>query len=58
MTPLDEGPVAGCDAPLDVAGLVDYWLGLAAAADEEAVESHLFTCDACGDRLRAARPSQ
>jgi hypothetical protein len=54
VTSAGEGRAAGCEAPLDAALLVDYWLGLAGAADEEAVESHLFACDACGDRLRAA----
>ena len=31
---------------------MDYWLGDIAAGEEEAVETHLFSCDACGDRLR------
>jgi hypothetical protein len=32
---------------------MDYWLDvLPSATDEEAVEHHLMTCDACGDRLR------
>jgi anti-sigma factor RsiW len=31
---------------------MDYWLAALPAADEEAVEQHLMTCDACGDRLR------
>jgi anti-sigma factor RsiW len=32
--------------------LMDYWLGDLPAAEEEAVETHLLSCDACGDRLR------
>jgi anti-sigma factor RsiW len=31
---------------------MDYWLGALPPADEERVEEHLMTCDACGDRLR------
>jgi hypothetical protein len=42
----------GCSNPLEPALLMDYWLTVMSAADEEAVETHLFTCDACGDRLR------
>jgi hypothetical protein len=44
---------ATCHAPVDSAVLADYWLGLLLAAEEEAVESHLFECDTCGDRLRS-----
>lgn len=43
---------ATCDAPIDPAVLADYWLALLPAAEEEAVEAHLFACDGCGDRLR------
>jgi hypothetical protein len=31
---------------------MDYWLAALPSAAEEAVEQHLMTCDACGDRLR------
>jgi hypothetical protein len=31
---------------------MDYWLATLSASAEEAVEQHLMTCDACGDRLR------
>ena len=51
MTKKDEPPVT-CQAPIDSAVLSDYWLALLPAAEEEAVEAHLFECDACGDRLR------
>ena len=42
----------GCDQPLDLLTLVDYWFGDLPAPDAERVEEHLFECDACGDRLR------
>ena len=42
----------GCATPLESALLMDYWLGALPPADEEAVEAHLMSCDACGDRLR------
>lgn len=32
--------------------LMDYWLAALPAAEEETVEEHLLSCDACGDRLR------
>ena len=41
-----------CSDPIDVAVLVDYWRAALEPAQEEAVEAHLFNCDACGDRLR------
>jgi len=41
-----------CTSPLDPAVLADYWLAALAKPEEEAVEEHLFTCDACGARLR------
>jgi hypothetical protein len=31
---------------------MDYWLALLLPAAEDAIEEHLMTCDACGDRLR------
>jgi hypothetical protein len=51
MTRKDEAP-GTCHAPVDSAVLADYWLALLPPAEEEAVESHLLECDACGDRLR------
>jgi anti-sigma factor RsiW len=41
-----------CADPIDVGVLMDYWRAALDSAQEEAVEAHLFTCDACGDRLR------
>ncbi len=41
-----------CAEPIDAATLMDYWLAALSAADEETVETHLMTCDRCGDRLR------
>lgn len=41
-----------CANPIDTTVLADYWLGLLPAAEEEAVEEHLFACDECGNRLR------
>jgi hypothetical protein len=40
-----------CSTPIEPALLLDYWLALLPAAEEEAVEEHLFGCDHCGDRL-------
>ena len=37
---------------LDTDVLMDYWLAALPADREDAVEQHLMTCDACGDRLR------
>jgi hypothetical protein len=51
MTRKDETSTT-CHAPIDPAVLADYWLATLPAAEEEAVEAHLFECDACGDRLR------
>lgn len=41
-----------CGNSIDAAILSDYWLGLLPESEEEAVEEHLFGCDACGARLR------
>jgi hypothetical protein len=41
-----------CQDPVAPAVLMDYWLAALSAAEEEAVDTHLLTCDACGDRLR------
>ncbi len=43
---------ANCANPIDAAVLADYWLGVLADAEEDAIEEHLFGCDRCGDRLR------
>ncbi len=31
---------------------MDYWLACLPSPAEDAIEEHLMTCDACGDRLR------
>ncbi|HWQ54586.1 MAG TPA: hypothetical protein VN442_12955 [Bryobacteraceae bacterium] len=41
-----------CSNPIDAAVLADYWIAALAKPEEEAVEEHLFDCDACGVRLR------
>lgn len=41
-----------CPNPIDAAVLTDYWLAALSQPEEEAVETHLFTCDSCGGRLR------
>jgi len=38
-----------CANPLDIATLGDYWLGAAPQAEQDAIEDHVFACDA---RLR------
>lgn len=43
----------GCDQPLELLTLVDYWFGELSASDAERAEEHLFECDDCGNRLRA-----
>lgn len=48
----DPRPTPPCDTPIDAAVLADYWAECLPAAEEAAVEEHLFACDACGDRLR------
>jgi len=50
-TPLGRMPV-DCAQPIEVAVLLDYWLGPLRSGAEEAVEEHLMSCDRCGDRLR------
>ena len=47
-----NGRPANCTNPVDATVLADYWLVALPAADEEAVEVHLFQCDECGARLR------
>src|SRR5262245_2682969 len=51
MTPSSR---AVCSNPIDPSVLMEYWLASLSPADEDAVETHLMTCDACGDRLREA----
>ena len=41
-----------CSSPVEAVVLMDYWLATLSASAEDAVEQHLMTCDACGDRLR------
>ena len=43
----------GCDRPLELLTLVDYWFGDLPSPDAERAEEHLFECDDCGGRLRA-----
>lgn len=50
-TPIGGGTLK-CARPIDPAMLADYWFGLKAAPEEEAIEEHLFECDYCGHRLR------
>ncbi len=40
-----------CDSPIAEDALVDYWIGGVNAADEEAIEAHLFACGDCTARL-------
>jgi hypothetical protein len=37
---------------VDTAVLMDYWLAALSPEDEEVVDLHLLSCDACGGRLR------
>jgi len=50
-TPDGNGGIS-CSSPIETAVLMDYWLALLPSDAEGAVEEHLLTCDACGDRLR------
>ena len=43
---------APCAAPLEPSALVDYWLD-GGGQGHEALEAHLFECDACSRRLQA-----
>jgi Putative zinc-finger len=52
VTPPSGGVPVECSNPIDSHVLLDYWLGLLPAADEDVVEQHLFGCGDCGDRLR------
>ncbi len=44
---------AGCEQPLELGTLVDFWFKEGPAPDEERIEEHLFECDECSGRLRA-----
>jgi hypothetical protein len=48
MTPQAEGSSLPCQAPIDQAVLTDYWLALLSPSEEERIETHLLSCDACG----------
>ncbi len=41
-----------CANPIEEGVLADYWLGALSPPEEESVEEHLLSCDACGNRLR------
>jgi hypothetical protein len=43
--------LVACAAPLDLAALLDYWLGELAPEAEERAEEHLLGCAACSERL-------
>ncbi len=45
--------MSACASPIDVARLVDYWLGDADAAANDAIDEHLLGCDSCGATLDA-----
>ena len=47
-----DGGHIDCANPVDTDVLMDYWLAELSSAEEETVEQHLMTCDACGNRLR------
>ena len=52
MSARNEDNTVNCSNPIDAAVLADYWLAALPPSEEEAVEEHLFGCDACGERLR------
>jgi hypothetical protein len=41
-----------CTSPIDASVLADYWLAALPPPEEDLVEEHLLSCDACGDVLR------
>ncbi len=43
--------MADCATPISSADIFEYWAGELAAADEERVEHHIFTCAACAAAL-------
>jgi len=51
---MTASPRGECSNPIEPAVLMDYWLAVLSPAEEEVVETHLMTCDTCGDRLREA----
>ena len=51
MTTKNDGGT-GCSNLVEAATLMDYWLALLPSTAEDAIEEHLMTCDACGNRLR------
>jgi hypothetical protein len=52
VTVPDHGGELRCSRPVDPAVLMDYWLAALSVAAEEEVETHLLTCDECGNRMR------
>jgi len=52
MSLATNGRPPSCSNPIDGASLADYWLAALPSQDEEVVEEHLLSCDACGERLR------
>jgi hypothetical protein len=40
-----------CAAPLAMVELLDYWIGEVPSARADAIEEHVFACDACAGRL-------
>lgn len=40
-----------CSTPVPFADVVDYWAGELTKADEERIEEHVFSCDACAREL-------
>jgi len=52
MSTPNGGDTLKCARPIDAALLADYWIGIMADPEEEAIEEHLFECDSCGQRLR------
>ena len=51
---MTSSPRGECSTPIDAAVLMEYWLVALGPDEEDVVETHLMTCDACGDRLREA----
>ena len=43
---------AGCDSPVPLATLLDYWLGEVGGDEEGRLDAHLLGCDACSRRLQ------
>jgi hypothetical protein len=54
VTATHDGGHIDCSNPIEDDVLMDYWLASLSSAEEETVEQHLMTCDACGNRLREA----